>query len=100
MKLMTKQLKARFKKIGDQKDEHDPIVVAVFFDPTGPCIWYATAYDPEKRVFYGYVSIPGFWDDGWGYFKLNQLESIRGDFGLGIERDRYFKEQPSSQAII
>ena len=100
MKLMTKQLKARFKKIGDQKDEHDPIVVAKFFNPTGAGTWYATAYYPEERMFYGYTSIFGDWNDEWGYFSLDELESIRGDFGLGIERDRYFKEQPSSQAII
>jgi len=25
-----------------------------------------------------------------GYFSLEELESVKGSFGLGIERDRYF----------
>ena len=30
---------------------------------------------------------------------LEELESFRGKFGLGIERDLFFEEKPSSQVI-
>ena len=29
-----------------------------------------------------------------GYFSLNELESVRGPLGLGIERDKSFKPKP------
>ncbi len=29
-----------------------------------------------------------------GYFSLVELEEFRGRFGLGIERDRWFKSKP------
>jgi hypothetical protein len=73
--------------------------VAKFFNPTGAGTWYATEYDPKDRIFFGYVSIFGDWNDEWGYFSLDELENYRGRFGLGIERDLYFEEQRASQVI-
>jgi len=97
MKLLTKVLLRRFAKIGRQEQVKDPLVVAKFFNPTGAGTWYATEYDPESRCFFGYVSLFGDYNDEWGSFSLDELESFRGRFGLGIERDRYFKERPISQ---
>ncbi len=99
MKLMTKELEREFKKVGRQDNTRDPIVVAKYFNPYGPGTWYATEYNPETRVFFGYVSIVG--DplcDEWGSFSLDELESLRvPPFGFGIERDLYFKPKPISQ---
>ena len=99
MKLLTKKLLARFAKLGRQEDSSDPIVVAKFFNPAGAGTWYATEYDPASREFFGFVSIFGDWNDEWGSFSLTELESYRGKFGLGIERDLYFEEQPISKVI-
>ena len=99
MKLMTKKLEKRFAQIGSQENVKDPLIIAKFFNPTGAGTWYATEYDPESRTFFGYVSIFGDWNDEWGYFSLDELQSYQGKLGLGIERDLYFKEQPVSQAI-
>jgi hypothetical protein len=96
---MTKQLLKRFAQIGRQEHVKDPIVIAKFFNPTGAGTWYATEYDPETRNFFGYVSIFGDWNDEWGSFSLEELQNYRGRFGLGIERDLYFEEQPASQVI-
>ena len=96
---MTKQLEKRFAQVGSQEEEKDPLVIAKFFNPTGAGTWYATEYDPESRTFFGYVSIFGDWNDEWGYFSLEELESIRGAFGLGIERDLHFEEKPISQVV-
>jgi hypothetical protein len=97
--LMTKQLEKRFDQVGSQEEIKDPLVIAKFFNPTGAGTWYATEYDPESRTFFGYVTIFGDWNDEWGYFSLEELENIRGAFGLGIERDLYFEEKPISQVV-
>jgi hypothetical protein len=99
MKLMTKTLERRFAKIGSQENKKAPIIVAKFFNPTGAGTWYATEYDPKTRTFFGYVSIFGDWNNEWGYFSLDELQSYKGIFGLGIERDIYFQEQPANQVI-
>jgi hypothetical protein len=99
MKLMTKELEKRFAKVGCQEKVKDPIVIAHFFNPTGAGDWYATEYDPEDRVIFGYASIFGDWNDEWGYTSLDELEAYKGRFGLGIERDLYWTEKPASQVI-
>lgn len=97
MKLLTKELLKQFAKVGIQDGVKDPIVVAKFFNPTGAGTWYATEYDPVSQLFFGFASIFGDWNDEWGYFSLNELESYKGTFGLGIERDLYFTPKPFSE---
>jgi hypothetical protein len=99
MKLLTQELIKRFEKAGRQEEIGDPMVIAKFFNPTGAGTWYATEYDPSERLFFGYVSLFGDHCDEWGSFSLDELESFRGLFGLGIERDLYFDEQPISRVI-
>lgn len=94
---MTKELEERFAAVGSQEENPDPIVVAKFFNPAGAGTWYATEYNPQIRTFFGYVSIFGDWNDEWGYFSLQELETYPGAFGLGIERDLYVGERPISQ---
>jgi len=97
MKLLTKALEKRFSEVGSQADKPDPLVIAKFFNPAGAGTWYATEYDPRCRIFFGYVSIFGDHNDEWGSFGLKELEEVRGTFGLGIERDRWFQEKPISE---
>ena len=87
MKLLTKELEKRFEQIGSQDGVKDPIVITKFFNPTGAGTWYATEYEPKEKIFYGYVSLFGDHCDEWGYFSLAELESIKGRFGLGVERN-------------
>ena len=99
MELMTKELEERFEEVGSQEKIKDPIVIAKFFNPAGPGTWLASEYDPKDKIFFGYVSLFGDYCDEWGSFSLEELESVKGPFGLGIERDLYFKETPSSVLI-
>ena len=99
MELMTKELEERFEEVGSQEKIKDPIVIAKFFNPAGPGTWLATEYDPKDKIFFGYVSLFGDYCDEWGSFSLEELESVKGPFGLGIERDLYFIETPSSVLI-
>lgn len=99
MRLMTEQLEKRFLQVGNQSELEDPVVIAKFFNPCGAGTWYATEYDPDAKVFFGYVSIFGDWNDEWGHFSLDELEAYKGPFGLGIERDLFFDEKPFSQVV-
>lgn len=94
MKLLTKDLEKRFKEIGSQENEKDPIVIAKFFNPCGAGTWYATEYDPETKTFFGYVKLL---EDEWGYFSLEELENINLPLDLKIERDLYTKEKRLSE---
>jgi hypothetical protein len=125
--LLTKEIEGLFKKLGRQERVDDPIVVAKFFNPTGPGTWYATEliyvirgknedgesetleveasklgerkdYEVVDKLFFGYVSIFGDHNDEWGYFRLSELESVKcPPFGMSIERDLYFDPTPISK---
>lgn len=90
MKLITKTLEKRFQEIGDQSEEKNPLVIAKFFNPAGQGTWYATEYDAETDICFGYVT--GLWEDEWGYFSIKELQSVGLPFGLRIERDIFFQE--------
>ena len=99
MKLLTKELLERFAKVGSQQESENPLVICKFFNPTGAGNWFATEYDPVEKVFFGYVSIFGDYNDEFGSFSLAELEDFVGRFGLGIERDINFSEKPVSEVI-
>gem|GEM_PF-5298616 len=46
------------------------MIIAKFLNPTGAGTWYATEYNTRERIFFGYASIFGDWNDEWGYFFL------------------------------
>lgn len=99
MKLMTLELAKRFAQVGSQDGVSDPIVIAHYFNPGGAGDWYATEYDPKDQIIFGYASIFGDWNDEWGYTSLIELGEYVGRFGLGIERDLYWKEKRASEVI-
>lgn len=88
MKLLTKELVSIFAKVGRQ--DRDPYIIAKFFNPSWGQTRYATEYDPEEEIFFGYVT--GMDVDERGSFSLAELESYKGPFGIGIERDKYFDQ--------
>ena len=96
MKLLTSDLVKRFHEIGSQEEEKDPVVITKFFNPTGAGTWYATEYNAEEKIFFGFVSIFGDYNDEWGSFALEELENFIGPFGLRIERDLFFSEKRAS----
>ena len=97
MKLLTKEILEDFKKTGSQENVKDPRIIVKFFNPTGAGYWYATEYDPEEKIFFGYAFIT---DGEFGSFSLEELESFKGRFGLGIERDLHFGNQTRVSEII
>ncbi len=97
MELLTKELRQKFPKWGTtgNKDPKDVAVILKFFDPTGSWTWYATEFD-GKDIFFGFVR--GF-EDELGTFSLSELKSVRGSFGLGIERDLHFGKHTLAEVM-
>lgn len=68
----------------------DIIIHAHFF--IGGCDWYIAEYDPEKRLFFGYVILgDDYVNAEWGYISLDELCEVRTPKGFEIDRDLYWK---------
>lgn len=93
MKLITEELKTQLPELYSQEEVADPKAVVKFFTPDSNWTWYATEFD-GKDTFFGLV-------DGHekelGYFSLAELQSVRGAFGLPVERDVWFQPTPISE---
>lgn len=93
MKLMTKKVLKSLPAQGSTIGQAPNSILAQvkFFCPWNSWTWYAVEYNPECRLFYGLVD--GF-EKEVGYWGLEELEDIKGPFGLKIERDLYFNPTP------
>ena len=67
----------------------DAIALVKFFTPDSSWSWFASEFDGED-IFYGLVV--GL-EVEFGYFSLKELQSVRGPWGLPIERDLYFESK-------
>lgn len=99
MKLLTKEILKKLPPLRAtaDKDPKDVRVIAKFFNPTGAGTWYATEYDPEGRIFFGFAKIT---DGELGYFSLDQLEEVRLPYGLKIERDLYWDDKTTLAEVM
>ena len=87
MKLLTKAIKDKLLKNNNIEDQLKLKPVVKFFNPVGTGTWYITSMDEQGDCF-------GLCDLGYpelGYVSLKELESAQVGFGLGIERDLYWK---------
>lgn len=90
MKLLTEELKRRLPPLYSQENEADPMVICKFFDPTGSFTWFILEFD-GKDLFFAQVYSSLCPEGELGYVSLAELQSVKGRFGLGIERDIWFK---------
>jgi hypothetical protein len=94
----TKLLKARVERL-TREDESNPddsksVALVKFFTPDAQWTWWASEAEEileDGEVvdieFFGLVH--GF-EAELGYFRLSELQSVRGKFGLPIERDMHW----------
>ena len=98
--LLTKELEKTLPALYSQEKNADPMVMCKFFIPGG-WTWYAIEgsevdadgycdTDNEKVGFLFFGLVCGF-DVELGYFLLSELETLRGKFGLPVERDLHFQ---------
>jgi hypothetical protein len=72
----------------------EKVAVAKLFDPSGRMTLYIVEGSPEGDdvTFFGYMVSPQGPDcDEFGNSSLNELQAVKGRFGLGLERDRSFQ---------
>ena len=92
MKILTKKIKDQLVKNHNEQDGSKSFkAVLKLFNPTGIGTWYLSELDPETNIAFGLCCLQ---EEELGSVSLNELLKYRGQFGLGIERDKYF--QPKS----
>lgn len=74
----------------------EKVVTAKFFTPWSNWTWYMVEFNPETNTAWGLVD--GL-EKEWGYFSIDELKSVRGPFGLNIERDIHFDPTPVSEVL-
>ncbi len=89
MKLLTAELRKCIPPLYSQELNPDPMVVCRFFTPDSNWTWYVTEGSPEGEDFIFFGFVVGHFPE-LGYFSLNELEEVRGPFGLPIERDLWW----------
>ena len=89
MKLITKKQRKKLLKNGKNRPE-DAKPVVKLFDPTGAATWLFIELDEDGDTLFGLADL-GFGFPELGYSSLSEISALRGRFGLGIERDLYFK---------
>ena len=96
MQLLTKDI---LNKIPTRaEDSWRARVYVKFFHPIQRWTWYATEYEPDNGIFFGYVKSgidPAY--DELGYFSLAELESIHKP--LPIERDLYWDDKTTIRQV-
>lgn len=73
----------------DETDLPDQPIVAHYFQ--GGADWWVTEYDPKTNEVFGFAHLAGHGRGEWGYSSLTEIEQLRGQFGLPIERELDFK---------
>ena len=84
MKLLTKEIERKLVKAG--YDGNRPI--CKFFTPWGRATWLITGI--EDGILYGFADLGGGFVEWGGIGTIEELEAIKGPFGLKIERDLYW----------
>lgn len=68
--------------------EENPILQIKFEHPPTGWEWYPTFFNLHSLQFYGFVR--GI-DKEWGNFSLDELNSIKDIYGMGVVQDKNFK---------
>jgi hypothetical protein len=92
--LMPEEIAATVPKLYSTENDKDPLVRVKWFTPSSNWTWFVTEFDPIDRMAFGMVH--GL-EKEMGYISLDELLSVRGPFGLVVERDLQFQPKPLSQ---
>ena len=93
MKLLTDELIKILPPLYSTENIKDPLIQCKFFTPDSSWSWYVLEFDKTNEIFFGYVC--GL-ENELGYFSLQELESVKGQLGLHVERDLSFEAKKLS----
>ena len=93
-KFIPKELLYTLPDLYETEGKSDPVCHIKLFLPTTHWSWYVIELSKaDSTTCYGYVQ--GL-EDELGYFWLEELASLQGSLGLGVERDLSFVPVPLS----
>lgn len=91
MKLITKKIENQLAKYPlysqDNKGENAVAICKFFLQGY---TWYVLEAQKNGNDYEFFGIVDGQYKE-YGYFTLSQLQSLRGRWGLGVERDMYFE---------
>ena len=88
MKLITKAQRAKLMRNAKAQDgTKDFAPVVKLFTPWGGATWLLSELD-EHGIAFGLCDL-GLGSPELGYVAIDDIEAIRGPFGLRVERDRH-----------
>ena len=92
MKLLTAEIVKQLEKnpLYSGDDKNIVPVIVKFFTPWSSWTWYATEAERQEDGDWLFFGLVDGLEKELGYFRLSELQSVRGKFGLKIERDMYF----------
>lgn len=91
MRLITKTIAAKIPALYAQDGKGmDAICHLKLFVPWGGETYYITELNPATGEAFGLAVTPICPEGEFGYFNLNEMQTVRGPLGLGIERDLHF----------
>ncbi len=93
MSLLTDALRKQLPPLYTQEQEPNPMVHIKFFLPGSSWTWYVTEGEPEGDDYLLFGFVFGF-EGEWGYFTLRELEQVRNQMKLPVERDEHFTPAP------
>jgi len=92
MKLLTKAIEAKLAKAplySTEKSDISPIIVK-FFTPDSSWTWYVLEGEKTEDGDWRFFGLVYGHEKELGYFLLSDLQSVRGNFWLAVERDKWF----------
>ena len=91
-KLITPADQKLFEKQGDtsEKSMAETTVITKLFNPSGAGTWYLYEH-VEGDVYMCFANLGDITNAELGSVSLKELAEYKGTFGLGIERDKFFK---------
>lgn len=82
------RVRQQFEERGDADLDFLPMVK--LFTPDAQCTWLLSELDPDDPdLAFGLCDL-GLGCPELGYVRLSEIESVRGRFGVPVERDRHF----------
>ena len=106
MKLLTKSIREQLLRNGQLTRDHqencrqepDFVPVVKLFTPDAQCTWLLTGLDPsDEDIAFGLCDL-GMGFPELGSVRVSELQSLRGRFGLPVERDRFFDPRQTLSA--
>jgi hypothetical protein len=96
MHLLTKAIRRMLPPLyANEEQGTEALAIVKFFTPDSSWTWYASEFDGDDLFFGLAVGV----EPELGYFRLSELQAVRGALGLPAERDRFFEPTPLRELL-